>query len=204
MSVEGCAFGAGVYAGEASGHAGLEQTDVGNIHQVFGDEPTWFFRGHPIARVEARQIDRLGISAHGALAAQVEIIFEITHRQLAQAAIDGLAVAAAGIIRLGKRAPVTVNLKTATTWSVSFTASKSMTSGGNPITRKAAAAKIAPSRQWQVRSRSTSRGDQAVPARWYSIPSMNFWIPAGVRSARKVRRSPAVIPEAGNLRRLRK
>src|SRR5258708_21800481 len=67
-----------------------------------------------------------------------------------------------------------------------------MMSGGSPIARSAAAAKIAPSRQWAVRSRSTRRGDHAVVARWYGIASRKRWIPTGVLSARS-RRSPAGV-----------
>src|SRR5258708_13465713 len=69
-----------------------------------------------------------------------------------------------------------------------------MMSGGSPIARSAGAGKIAPSRQWAVRSRSTRRGDHAVVARWYGIASRKRWIPTGVLSARSRRSSAGVNP----------
>ena len=54
--------------------------------------------------------------------------------------------------------------KTASTWSSSNTASRSMISGGWPCRRSAAAASSAPSMHCTVRSRSTRRGErQALP-----------------------------------------
>src|SRR4051812_40034593 len=67
-------------------------------------------------------------------------------------------------------------------------------SGRWPRTRSAAAAKIAPSRQCSVRSRSTRRGDQAVVARWYGSESMKRWMPYGSLSARIVRTSARENP----------
>src|SRR5262245_25211295 len=81
---------------------------------------------------------------------------------------------------------------TARTWSVSWTASRSSSRGGQPRAQSAAAAKMAASRQWAVRSRRTRRGDQPVRAWWYGTASSQRWMPAGVRRARSRAFSVAV------------
>jgi len=56
--------------------------------------------------IESRQVHRARVSSQCAFAAQIEVDVEITHRQLAQTAIDRLAVTAAGEIGFCHRAPV--------------------------------------------------------------------------------------------------
>ena len=56
--------------------------------------------------IKSRQVHRARVPPQSAFAAQVEVDVEITHRQLAQAAIHRLAITAAGEIRFRHRAPV--------------------------------------------------------------------------------------------------
>ena len=74
--------------------------------EVFGDEPCRFFGGHPVQTIESRQVHWTRIASQGAFAAQVEVDVEVTHGQLAQAAVNRLAIAAAGEIGFRHRAPV--------------------------------------------------------------------------------------------------
>lgn len=73
---------------------------------MLGDKPNRFLRGHPVQAIEAREIYRPGIAAQGAFEPQIEINIEVTHRQLAQRAINRLAITAAGEVRFRNRAPV--------------------------------------------------------------------------------------------------
>ncbi len=89
---------ASIDAGEALFHRGCEQWNVRNFAKIFGDEPDRFFRCHPVLAIEAREVHRARVSAQGAFAAQVEVNIEIGHGQLAEIAIHGLAITAAGEI----------------------------------------------------------------------------------------------------------
>src|SRR5437762_10745930 len=56
--------------------------------------------------IEAREVHRTRVPPQGAFAAEVEVNVEITHGQLAQAAIHRFAITAAGEIRFRDRAPM--------------------------------------------------------------------------------------------------
>ena len=56
--------------------------------------------------IESHQVHRTRIPPQGAFAAQVEVDIEITHAQLAQAAIYRFAITAAGEIGFRHRAPM--------------------------------------------------------------------------------------------------
>ena len=73
---------------------------------MLGDEPDRFFCRHPLEIIKSRKAYRARVPPQGAFAAQVEVDVEIAHRELAQAAIDGLAVTAPGEIGFCHRAPV--------------------------------------------------------------------------------------------------
>src|SRR4051812_40328325 len=78
---------------------------------MFGDEPDRFLRGHPVQMIESGQIYWPRIPPQCAFAAQVEIDVEITHGQLAQAAIHRLAITAAGEIGFRHRTPMTAHFE---------------------------------------------------------------------------------------------
>src|SRR5205807_9332349 len=61
--------------------------------------------------IEAREIDRLRVTTQGAFAAKVEVDVEVTHGQLAQGAIDRLAITAASEIGFCHRTPATAHFK---------------------------------------------------------------------------------------------
>src|SRR5215471_12891759 len=82
-----------------------------NFTEMFRDEPDRFLRRHPVQAIEPGETYRTRISPQGALAAHVEIDIEITHGQLAQAAIDRLAITAAGEIGFCHCAPVAAHLE---------------------------------------------------------------------------------------------
>src|ERR1035437_6416552 len=75
-------------------------------HQVFGDCPEVFLRGHPVHGVEAAQVDRPRIVAQRFLAFEVVVMLEVAHRELAEGAVDRLAIAQAGGVGFGQRPPV--------------------------------------------------------------------------------------------------
>src|SRR5215510_5903377 len=78
---------------------------------MFGDEPDRFVGGQLVKTIESRQVHRTRIPAQGTFAPQVEINVEITHGQLAQAAIHRLAITAAGEVRFRYRAPVAAHFE---------------------------------------------------------------------------------------------
>src|SRR5437870_11530163 len=82
-----------------------------NFAEIFGNEPDRFFRGHPIQMIESRQSHRTRIAPQGAFAAQVEVDIEIAHGQLAQVAINRLAITTAGEIRFCHCTPVPTDLE---------------------------------------------------------------------------------------------
>src|SRR6266567_2603175 len=79
--------------------------------KVFRDKPDAALGSHPMAIIEARKIDRLGVATQGAFAAKIEVDVEVTHGQLAQRAIDRLAITAATEIRFCHCAPTTANVE---------------------------------------------------------------------------------------------
>ncbi len=129
---------------------------------MFGDEPDWFFRRHPVEMIESGQIYRTRIAAQRPFAAQVEINIEIAHGQLAQAAINRLAITAAGEVRFRHCAPMAAHFENRDNMIGVLFGFQIEDQGGNPMTRSAAAAKIPPSRHDAVRSCRTFFGDRAV------------------------------------------
>ena len=79
--------------------------------QVLSDKPERLIGGHPATAVEAGEVHWIGKSAQRAFAAKIEIDLEIAHRQLTQATIYRLAVAASGVVGLRDCAPVPVFLE---------------------------------------------------------------------------------------------
>src|SRR4029077_17210128 len=77
-----------------------------DVAEMFGDEPDRFFCSHPNEMIKSRQIHWARVAPQSAFATKVEVDIEITHRELAQAAIDRFAITAAGEIRFCHRAPV--------------------------------------------------------------------------------------------------
>ena len=82
-----------------------------NFAQVFGNEPDWFVRRHPVEMIESTKIHRPRVPPQGPLAPQIEINIEVAHGQLAQGAVNRLAVPAAGEIRFRHRTPMSANLE---------------------------------------------------------------------------------------------
>src|SRR4051812_39801243 len=76
-----------------------KQRPVRNIDEKLSDEPDAFFRRHPTAAIEPREVHRLRVAPQSAFAAQIEVGVEITQGQLAESAVDRFATAAAGEIR---------------------------------------------------------------------------------------------------------
>ena len=74
------------------------------------DPPEIGAGGHPagMSAVEARQVDGAGVCAEGPLAAEVDVVVEVAHDQLAQRAVDGRTAAESREVRLGDGAPVAV------------------------------------------------------------------------------------------------
>src|SRR4029078_9906079 len=79
-------------------HVRSQQSVVAYRKQILGDEPHWFFRGHPMQAVKARQIYGPGECTQRALSPKVEISLEVDHGSLLQTAIDGLAIPASGVV----------------------------------------------------------------------------------------------------------
>jgi hypothetical protein len=82
----------GIEAGEIFFHRLSQQSNVRNFAKVFRDEPNRFVCRHPTQTIEAREIYRSRIGSQGAFKSQIEINIEVTHGQLAQSAIDRLAI----------------------------------------------------------------------------------------------------------------
>src|ERR1041385_20588 len=78
---------------------------------MFGDEPDWFLRSHPVETIKSCQIHRTRIAPERAFAPQVEIDIKIAHGQLAEAAINGLAITTAGEVRFRRCAPMAAHLE---------------------------------------------------------------------------------------------
>ena len=78
---------------------------------MFRDKPDRLTGRHPIQSIEPREINRARIAAKGALKSQIEINVEVAHRQFAQRSIDRFAIAAAGEVRFGDRAPMSANFE---------------------------------------------------------------------------------------------
>ena len=97
--------------GEIFFHARCEQRNVRDLAKMFGDKPDRFVSCHPIKMVEAGQIHRTRVATQRALESQIEINIEIAHCQLAERAINRLAITAAGEVGLGERAPMSAHFK---------------------------------------------------------------------------------------------
>ena len=98
--------GATIEAVQISDHGRSQQSKMMDREQVLGNEPEVFFARHPGATIKTAKVYWPGKSAERALAPEVEIIVEITHRQFAQRAIHRLAITASRVVGLGNRAPV--------------------------------------------------------------------------------------------------
>ena len=72
-----------VYAGEVFFHCRCQQRNMRNLAEMFGDEPDWFFRCHPVEMIEPGEIHRTRIPPQCALTSQIEVNIEITHGELA-------------------------------------------------------------------------------------------------------------------------
>src|SRR6266566_2698006 len=92
-------------------HTRLQEREVADSEQIFGDEPERLVGGHPVEVVEANEIYGIRESSEGPLTAKVEVDFKITHRQLSQTTIHGFAVAASGVVRFGKGSPMAALLE---------------------------------------------------------------------------------------------
>jgi len=78
---------------------------------MLGNEPDGFVRRHPIRTIKARQVYRARVAAECPFKTQIEIDIEVTHGQLAQRAINRLAITAAGKVRFCHRAPMSAHLE---------------------------------------------------------------------------------------------
>ena len=96
---------------QALGQGGRDEWIMFNIEQVIHDEPDGLVCGHPVLTIEALQIDRNREAPQRAFAPQVELPVEVTHRQLPQRAIDGLAPAASSVVRFRDGPPASVLAK---------------------------------------------------------------------------------------------
>ncbi len=102
------AKGAVVEAVQALAHAGAQQGEMADGEEIVGDEPEGFIRGHPVLAIEASEVYGAGKVSQRAFTAEIEVDVEITQRQFAQGAVDGFAIAAAGVVGFGDGAPVAV------------------------------------------------------------------------------------------------
>ena len=98
-------------ASQALFRAPREQRDVRDFAKIFGDEPNWFVRRHPIAVVKPRQVYRARIAPERSLEPQIEINIEVTQRQFPQSAINRLAITAAREIRFGNGPPMAAHFE---------------------------------------------------------------------------------------------
>src|SRR5881397_3891837 len=92
-------------------HTGPQQWGMRDREEVLGDEPHLFFSGHPIEIVESREIHRPRERAERSLAPEVEVRVEVAHDELAQRAMDRLAVREAVVVGLGDGAPMAAILE---------------------------------------------------------------------------------------------
>src|SRR5260370_32741204 len=77
---------------QAATDSGRDEPHVGDVFEVFRDRPQIGLTRHPVKAVEASQVDRSAITAQRALAAEIEVLLEIRHREFSQRAIDRFAV----------------------------------------------------------------------------------------------------------------
>ncbi len=83
-----------------------EERRVWDIAKVVRHDPDVLFRGHPIVGIELGEVYRARVTAQGAFAAQIEIDVEVAQGQLAQGAVDRLAISAAREVGFCDRAPM--------------------------------------------------------------------------------------------------
>src|SRR5580692_3117686 len=70
--------GAVVQTMQALGHSGAKQRVMADGEQILGDEPEVLVGGHPVAGVEAGEIDGARKRSQRALSAEIEVHIEIT------------------------------------------------------------------------------------------------------------------------------
>src|SRR5206468_12206698 len=100
-----------VQSSQALCHRWPQKRGVRDREQVLRDEPHLSVSGHPLEIVESREIHGSRERAERSLAPEIEVRVEVTHGQLAQRAMDRLAVREAVVIRLGDRAPMATILE---------------------------------------------------------------------------------------------
>ena len=83
---------------------------MGDLQQIFGDEPDGLVGAHPITIVKPGQIHRTRIPAEGAFKPKIEINVEVAHREFPESAINRLTVTTPGEIRFGHCSPMATNL----------------------------------------------------------------------------------------------
>jgi len=83
---------------EALGHLWSNQGIVLDVEEVIDDEPDGLIGGHPVLAIEARKVDRNGVTAQSALATEIEIEVEIGEGEFAQVTMNWLTPAAAAVV----------------------------------------------------------------------------------------------------------
>ena len=96
---------AAVEAGEGAGYLVGEERVVTRRDEEFGDAPDVFLGCHPVLAVQAGEVDRYGVVAQGAFAAQVVVVLHVAEGEFAERAVDGRAKAEAGVVGLGNASP---------------------------------------------------------------------------------------------------
>ena len=96
---------AAVEAGEGLSYLVGEEGVVAGGDEQIGDGPDFLFGGHPVEVVDAGEVNGAGVSAEGALAAEVVVVLDVAEGQLAEGAVDGGAEAEAGEVGFGDGSP---------------------------------------------------------------------------------------------------
>lgn len=84
-----------------------EERSVRNFAKIIWNKPDALICGHPAEVIEAREIYRLRVTAQGALPARIEVDVQVTHRELAQRAVNRFTIATADVVRSRDCAPAT-------------------------------------------------------------------------------------------------
>src|ERR1039458_5481873 len=95
-----------IHAPQASHQPRGEQRCVPDLAQVFGHFPDVSVRRHPVNRIEAPQVDGPGVISERLFLAQIEVVLEVRHRQLAQRAVYRLAEAESREVGFRQGAPM--------------------------------------------------------------------------------------------------
>lgn len=88
-----------------------EERVVPGGDEEFRHAPYVFFRGHPMLRVQAGEVDGTRVGAKGSLAAKIVVVIEVAEGQFAQGAIYRRAKAKAGEVGFGDAAPKSILAK---------------------------------------------------------------------------------------------